>query len=284
MFKWWLMASAPVWSGADGGGGGGGDTAEAVAVPAGGDAAPAAAAADPAARPEWMPETFWRNGAGDYEGLAKAYNEIRSAYSGKEDAIRAKVTAEMRTGVPENPDGYKLEVDPSWLPPGYDAKLVSPDDPLLAAAKPILHKLGAKQEDFQALTKAFVGWQLSSIPNVEKEKQALGENAEARLSAVDAFLAKNLAEPEYHALADAVMTAPGVAAIEKLMLMLDKPQPGSAGPQGTGQASISGEKAQDLMMHADYNHPLRGAEMRAAVQKFISSGGRVPGYRRVGEG
>jgi hypothetical protein len=265
--------------------GSGGDQGAAGAPPAEGAASPPAdGAGAPPARPEWLPETFWRDGVPDYEGLGKSYNELRTAFSSKEEAIRGKVLADLRAGVPESPDKYEVKLDPAWLPPGFEAKTIAADDPLISAARPILHKLGAKQEDFNALTQAFVQWQAQTLPNPVKEREALGEHAEARISAVDAFLAKQLDKAGYDALADVATTAPAIAALERLMMLVEPKQPGAAGPQGQGAPIISPDEAATMLMHTDYNHPVKGREMREKFQRFVAAGGRVPGFQKVGQG
>lgn len=266
-------------------GSGGTEAAPAApAAPAAGAPAAPDGSASPPARPDWLPETFWRNGAPDYEGLGKSYGELRTAFSSKEDAIREKLMVDLRAGVPETPDKYEVKIDPSWLPPGFDAKTIAADDPLITAARPILHKLGAKQEDFAQLTQAFVKWQAATLPDPAKERVALGENAETRIAAVDAFLAKTLDKAGYDALADVATTAPAVAALERLMLMMEPKQPGAAGPQGAAAAVVSPDEAANLVAHPDYNHAFKGREMREKFQRFVAAGGQVPGFRKVGQG
>jgi len=274
----------PVRAPADGASGGGGDAAggaaggDAGSPPAGG-AAPAGGADAPAARPDWAPETFWKDGRLDTEGLGKAYGELRTAFSSKEEKIREGVIAKLREGVPEKPDAYKLEIKKEWLPQGFEVKPMQDNNPLVQQARALVHEMGGKQEHFDKLTQMFVQWQATTWPDMKAEGAKLGEGGEQRIKAVDQWLSATLGNDDaaYRAMVNGLLTADAVRGLETVMKKLGGGSVPSAGG-GTGSAALSPQKAAEFMAHPDYNHPVRGADMREQVSAFIRGGGRVSGY------
>jgi len=265
--------------GVDGGGSGAPEAAPARAtietvkldtpVDAGTGAAPATA------RPEWVPEQFWRDAGADYEGLGKAYGELRTAFSGKEDKLREKVLAELRRDAPAKPEDYAFEIAADALPEGFELVPPGADDPMMAAARTVMHELGASPGQWQKLTAAFVGWQVAQQPNLAAEKAALGEGGEGRLAAVDAWLGRNLPEKDYQALVGSMRTAPAILAIERVMkLSIDR---GLGGAPGGSQPAMSSEQLALTMGHPDYYHEQKGAEMRQKAKAAISAGVLPPG-------
>jgi hypothetical protein len=87
-------------------------------------AAPAANA-EPAVKPEWLPEKFWRDDKMDTEALAKSYHGLEQLLGKKAHAVTVptdKSTPEeiaayrKALGIPESPDKY--DVRPEQLPEG----------------------------------------------------------------------------------------------------------------------------------------------------------------------
>jgi hypothetical protein len=258
------------------------------AAPAGeGTASPAAdaAAAPPpfllsaAERPDWLEESFY-DPAGKgirVDALGQSYKELRGKFSQKLDALRAEVVAGLREGVPAEPAGYALAVPEGALPEGYEAQLPAEDDHLVTEARAVLHELGAKPEQWQRLVGALVKSQIASLPDAKAEKAKLGEGADQRIGAVDAWLAKQLPEAEYQAFAGSLVTAAGVAGIERLMRLAGA-EPGITGGQaGGGGGAIAPAEARAAIADKDYYHPDRGRDLRAKVERFIAAGGSIRG-------
>lgn len=93
---------------------------------------------DPPARPEYLPEKFWKDDGPDIEGLARSYGEL-------ETALRNRKPADL----PADPSGYQLK--PETLPDG----IVWSDE---AAAKfaGVFHANGVSPTQAKAITDAFL--------------------------------------------------------------------------------------------------------------------------------
>ncbi|MBW8268290.1 hypothetical protein [Caldovatus aquaticus] len=274
------------------GGGGGGEPAAAPEAAAGphsdrggdpnGTRAPAAPDWLHAApeRPDWLPETFYdpeRKGI-RVDALANSYRELQGRFSQKNETLKAEVLKELRAGVPETPEGYSFEIPKELVPEGFEVQQPPADDPLLGEARKVLHELGAKPEQWRRLIGAFVRWQVAQAPDLEAERQKIGEGAEERIAAVDMWLARQLPEEQYRALMGAATSAPFVLAMESLMRKATGGAAGGlpAGLPGGGEGQMTGEKARELMRHPDYNHPEKGEPMRRAVYEFLKAGGQIP--------
>jgi hypothetical protein len=101
-----------------------------------------APAPEVAAKPEWLPEKFWRNEKADIESLAKSYQGLEQLLGKKANAIvppNEKSTPEevaayrKAIGVPESPEAYNLK--PEQLPEG-----VTWDDNVAKKAAELAHK------------------------------------------------------------------------------------------------------------------------------------------------
>lgn len=266
---------------------GAGAAAGATPPPAG-DPAPAAAEAGSAEgaagavreRPEYIPEKFWDADARAprLEDLAKSYGELERWKGTKAETLKAEALAALREGVPAKPEDYGFTPPAGLLPEGFEFTL-DEKDPFLGAMRGVMHELGAKPEQWDKAMGAFLTWQAASMPKPAEELAKLGEGAAERVGAVDAWLAKQLPEAEYRAVAAGLTTADGVAALERLMRAGGSGLP-AAVPGGAGGGNISEEQAVAFMRHADYRHEHKGRAMREQVERFVGSGGRVSGYGR----
>jgi hypothetical protein len=246
---------------------------------------PAAAAPDfyykVEARPDFVPETFFEADKGiSVEKLAKSYRELQGRFGQKNDALKAELLKELRKDTPATPEDFALEFDASLLPEGYTAKDIPSDDPMLKAARTVLHRLGGTQADMKELAGAFIQWQTSAIPSIAAEKAKLGEGADERIAQVDAWLARSLPEKHYASLMGAVQTAGALEAIEAIM----RRATGGGIPAGTGGVGAAAalpmtpQEAMQIVSDPAYNTPA-GAELRAKFSAFVRAGGRLPGYR-----
>lgn len=270
----------PIVHDAEGAATGGGATTEAATTTTATTEAATTAAETVAARPDWLPEKFWDGDgkAAKVEDLAKSYAALETWKGTKAETLKAEVLAALREGVPEKPDGYALELPKDLLPPGFEAQ-INPADPFLAQMRQTFHDLGAKPEQFNAAAGAFLQWQVANMPDVAAEKMKLGEGADERLGAVDMWLAKSLAEPEYKAVMNGMVTAEGVLAMEKLMKLATGG--GMQGVPGGGNAALTAEEAAGMVADPDYrlDNP-RGAQLRRQFGEFVAKGGKLPGFTR----
>lgn len=160
---------------------------------------------DPAERPEWMPDKFWRGGKADFESLAKSYTGLEQLLGKKANAVvvpNEKSTPEevaayrKAIGVPDSADAYVNALKPEKMPEG-----VHFDENLAKVASGIAHKhnippaamkelAGLQMAQVQAMIQASQKMQMEQVEAGRKElQQVYGEgfkdkiNLAARVSA-----------------------------------------------------------------------------------------------------
>ena len=79
---------------------------------------------------------------------------------------------------------------------------------------------GFTQEEYDAGINAYIETMQGQQPNLEAEMEALGENANSRVDAVNAWASKNFPPEEFEAIQYSLgTTAQGIQAIERIMEM-----------------------------------------------------------------
>ena len=170
----------------------------------------AATTSDPD-RPSWLPEKFTTP-----EALATSYGELERAFHGKRDDIAAEVrkeiAAEIPEGVPETPDGYVVPETIEITDPEAFA-----ESEIATWWRDTCHAAKLPQEAYEQGLEAYATAIMGAQPDLAAERAALGENADARISAVGAWMEANAKdESEYEALQRLTETASGVAMLERL--------------------------------------------------------------------
>lgn len=168
-----------------------------------------------AARPEYIPESHWDATSGkvkDEKAFASFINE-HVAFKAAEDS--------KRLTLPENPDGYKVELPSDFtLPQGVTYEFRK-DDPLLAQARTMAHQMGINQENFSKLLGLYAGAQIATEAEVTNARNAeiakLGATGPQRVDAVTRFFKAHLGDADGARLASRMFTASDVAAAEKLV-------------------------------------------------------------------
>jgi hypothetical protein len=160
-------------------------------------------------RPEWLPEKF-----NSPEALAQSYSELEKAFHGKKEdieaAIREQIASEIPEGIPETPGDYAF---PESLDVDEDA---FNESELATWWRETCHAARLPQEAFNEGLETYARAMMGPDPAVEM--QALGENAQARISAVAAWADTNVSdEGEYAALQRMAQTASGIQLLEKMM-------------------------------------------------------------------
>jgi hypothetical protein len=199
-------------------------------------AAGAPAGADPAAarpaRPDYIPEQFWdaekgEAKAGDLSAWIKRVSELEAR-----EAERAK-------GVPEKPEGYAPTLPETFKAPEGVEVRIDPNDPLFVEARQFAKEQGLTQAEFSkmlAIEAKRVANEATKLAEARKaQKEALGENGQARIDALDTKLKARLTHDEVGALWAGIATAAQVAAFEKLV--------GAATSDGVGGFQQGGSKA-----------------------------------------
>lgn len=277
MFERWMQAllRAP-----DGDAGGGGETMDAGS--SGADTAaspPDLTVLQAEARPDWLPETFY-----DAQGklvrvqdMAKSYASLHSKLGERVEKVRTEVLAEIRKGAPEKPEGYEWKPDTTKIPQGAEVLAPAADDPLVVAARGVLHRLGGKPEDFGELMDAALASQIAALPDLAAEKAKLGDGADGRIQHVEAWLTRTLGE-KAKPLIGAVGQAEVFLALEELSRQFDAGAGGASGTgAGGGAPRLTPEEAVKLMNDPRYREPSpEGEEMRKKVYAFLQAGGKIP--------
>lgn len=199
--------------------------------------APSTPATPAPARPDYIPETFWKADAGqpDLEGLAKGYSEL-AAFKAEQDA--------RLTGLPEAPDKYALTLpDDFKLPDGMKFDFPA-DSPLVKAVQQFAFDNKLPANAVQSLTRAHVEATLAELDAAQKSIQEahgrLGDKAADRIGAVENFAKANLGKEEADALVEALHTGYGdriVTAMEKLIASANGVVPGANPPGSAVPAS-----------------------------------------------
>ena len=185
-----------------------------VTPPAGDPPAGDPPAGDPSAaeRPEWLPEKFWVEGQPAYENLAKSYGELEKMRGTMKETLTAELEAARFANRPEKPEAYTLPQDER-----LDAELMA-NSPVVNWWRQFAHEQGYGQEQFEAAIKTYAELQISEVEqSYKQEYQLLGENAAARIEAVQLWANNTFDESELAAISSACTTAAGVQALEKIM-------------------------------------------------------------------
>ncbi len=167
-------------------------------------------------RAEHIPEKFWKEGKVDYNEMAKSYTQLETYVGGKEESIKEKLIEELASEHAENvPEAYELPA----LPEGITEEMVN-ENPMTNWWTDVAKQNGFTQEEFDAGINTYVEMMQDQQPNLEKEMEALGENANSRVDAVNAWASKNFPPEEFEAIQYSLgTTAQGIQAIERIMDM-----------------------------------------------------------------
>lgn len=172
--------------------------------------------------PEGLPDRFLKDGKPDWSNLTKSYVELDRAFKSKTEDLKEQLKAEMFKDRPEKADDYKI-------PEGLDGEA-----PLLGWWRDQAHTMGLSQKQFDEGIARFVE-HVGAEMDPAKEIAKLGENGQARVDAVDAWVNATFTEPdELKAVLLMGSTAAGVKVLEKLMnggktlVMDDDPVPNAA--------------------------------------------------------
>ena len=167
-------------------------------------------------RPEYVPEKFWKDGKADYEGMGKSYTQLEGFVGGKEETLKEKIMNDLASEHDANvPETYELPA----LPDGITEEMVT-DNPMTAWWGETAKANGMNQEEYESGIGAYVEMMQAQQPNIEAEMKALGENAESRVDAVNAWAGKNFPPEEFEAIQYSLGTsASGIQAMERIISM-----------------------------------------------------------------
>ena len=167
-------------------------------------------------RPEHIPEKFWKEGKADYDEMAKSYTQLETYVGGKEEAIKEKLMEELANEHAENvPEAYELPA----LPDGITEEMVTAN-PMTAWWNETAKANGMNQEEYESGINTYVEMMQLQEPDIEGEMDKLGENANDRIDAVNAFAQKSFPPDEFEVIQYSLgTTAEGIQALERIMEM-----------------------------------------------------------------
>jgi hypothetical protein len=160
------------------------------------------------ARPEWLPEKF-----NTPEDLASSYSQLESKLGASQDDIRAQLMEEFEKAAIEN---RPESVGDYVVPDGLDENLVN-DNELFQWWANHAFENAYSQQEFEEGINMYAQALNAGQPDLDAEKAALGENADARIQAVDLWSQKFFPEEYQDAILGLGATAKGIEALEYLM-------------------------------------------------------------------
>jgi hypothetical protein len=216
-------------------------------------------------RPEWLPEKFWVDGQPAYDKLAQSYGELEKMRGNMKETLAQELEQQRLAARPETPDAYALPQDER-----LDEELMA-SSPVVQWWRTFAHEQGYNQEQFEAAIKTYAEVQIQQVEEGhQQEMQKLGENAAARVEAVQLWANNFFEAGELEAISMACTTAEGVAAMEKIMDKL----------KGTGNVDpavfekkpeVTRSDIEKMMQDRRYWHPAdRDPAFVRQVEEFFS--------------
>lgn len=205
------------------------------------------------ARPEWLPEKF-----NTPEDLASSYSQLESKLGASQDEIRQQLIEEFeQTAIEGRPD----TAGDYLVPEGLDENLVN-DNELFQWWANHAFENAYSQEEFEQGINMYAQALDANQPDLDAEKAALGENADARIEAVDLWSQKFFPEEYQDAILGLGASAKGIEALEFLMSQMSASS--MAGNTGAIQP-LNESDLQSMMKDERYWNPAK--RDNAYVQK-----------------
>jgi hypothetical protein len=205
------------------------------------------------ARPEWLPEKF-----NTPEDLASSYSQLESKLGTSQDEIRQALVAEFEAEALANRPATAGDY---LVPETLDDELVN-DNELFQWWANHSFENAYSQEEFEQGINMYAQALNAGQPDLDTEKAALGENADARIEAVDLWSQKFFPEEYQDAILGLGATAQGIEALEFLMNQMGNSS--LAGNTG-GIAPLNEGELQSMMRDERYWNPAK--RDNAYVQK-----------------
>lgn len=196
-------------------------------------------------RPEWLPEKFKSP-----EDMASSYSELESKLGQGETALREKIVAELETEAYANRPATAGDYA---IPETIDEDLAT-DNALFQWWANHAHENGYSQEEFEDGISQYAAALEAMQPDLDAEKAALGDNADARIEAVDLWSKKFFPEEYNDVLIGIGQTAKGIEALEYIMSNM---QQQSVSPDGQSASRISEDDLKSMMQDPRYWNPVK---------------------------
>lgn len=167
--------------------------------------------------PEYAPEKFWDKDKNELnvEELGMSYKALEKKIGQRTDVLYKELEEDyakrMSAKAPEEYVIPELE-----LPEGVNVD-INTEEPMLQWWADTARKAGLSQEQFAEGIEQFVNNEIAGLPDIQAEKELLGDNAEQRIESANLWAKKNLTPDSYDAISQFAARADGVKVIEELM-------------------------------------------------------------------
>ena len=169
-------------------------------------------------RPENVPEKFWNAETGEVrtDELLKSNEHLEKFVGGKKDELRDEIIDELsEEAISEAPDEYAMPA----LPEGITEEDVA-ENPMYSWWVDHCAENAYTQEMFEDGVNKYVNSYQDAQTNLDGEIEKLGENANARLDAVDSFTSSYFPPDQYEYISATLgQSAEGIEVLERIMDM-----------------------------------------------------------------
>ncbi len=208
-------------------------------------------------RPEWLPEKFKSP-----EDMASSYSELESKLGQGETALRDKILSELEAEAYSN---RPASAGDYAIPEMIDPELAT-DNELFQWWANHAYENGYSQEEFENGIEQYAAALEAMGPDLDAERQALGDNADARIEAVELWSQKFFPEEFNEVVMTIGQTAKGIEALEFLMQNM---QGSSVSRDGQPAMRISEDELRTMMQDPRYWNPVK---RDAAYVKKVEEG------------
>jgi hypothetical protein len=161
-----------------------------------------------AERPEWLPEKF-----NTPEDLASSYQSLEQKLGTGQEELRQQIIQEFETAAYENRPATAGDYQ---IPESVDAEMAV-DNPLFQWWADHAFENAYSQEEFESGIAQYAEFINSQTPDLQQERANLGDNADARIEAVDLWANKFFPEEHADAILQIGQTSKGIEALEFIM-------------------------------------------------------------------
>jgi len=170
-------------------------------------------------RPEYIPEKFWNKETSEpiLDEMGKSYSNLEKFVGGKKEEMKKTVQDELQIEAqahrPPSIDKYELPK----LPEGITEDMVRAN-PMTEWWRNKCWEQAGNQEVFEEGINKYVDMYLGSQVNVNEEKKKLGENADARIDAVNSWASTFFNQEQFEKISGSLgQSADGIEALEKVI-------------------------------------------------------------------
>jgi len=167
--------------------------------------------------PEYAPEKFWDKDKNELnvEELGMSYKALEKKLGQRTDVLYKELEEDYANKMSaQAPEEYVIpELE---LPEGVNVD-INTEEPMLQWWADTARKAGLSQEQFAEGIEQFVNNEIAGLPDIQAEKELLGDNADQRIESANLWAKKNLTPDSYDAISQFAARADGVKVIEELM-------------------------------------------------------------------